>query len=72
VKASTVVQVVIFLVVFAVLMYGVAKVAHGWASWVVFGGIVMAAVGGAIAINNRRFPAQGKKRSFTRDSSSRW
>lgn len=72
VRVTTVVQVAIFLVVAAVLMYAVIKVAHNWASWVVFGMIVMTAVGGAIAINHRRFSPQSKKKSFTRDSSSRW
>lgn len=66
------VQVVIFLLFAAFLMYAVFTVAHGWASWVVFGVIVMAAFGGAVAANNRRFLPQGKKRGYTRDSDSRW
>ena len=65
-------QVTIFLVFAAIGLYAVIKVAHNWASWVVFGAIVMAAFGGAVAANNRRFLPQSKKRGFTRDSNSRW
>ena len=71
-RLSVGVQVGIFLVALAAGMYAVAKVADGWAGWLVFGVVVMTAVGGAIAVNNRRFLPQGAKRSITRDSSSRW
>src|SRR3954447_15050737 len=71
-RLTTGIQAAVFLVFAAVLIYAVVKVANGWAGWVVFGVIVMTAVGGAIAVNNRRFPAATKKRSFTRDSTSRW
>ena len=71
-RVSTGVQVVIFLVALAVGIYAVAKVADGWAGWLVFGVFVMAVVGAAIAVNNRRFLPQGTKRTFTRDSDSRW
>jgi hypothetical protein len=53
-----------------VLAIVVVKVVNGWAGWVVFGGIIVAVVGTMIAVNRRQYPTQ--KRSFTRDSSSRW
>lgn len=71
-RISIAVQVMIFLVALALGMYAVVKVVNGWAGWVVFGVIVMAVVGAAIAVNNPRFQPQGAKRSITRDSSSRW
>ena len=43
-----------------------------WAGWVVFGVIVAAALGGAIAVWNREYPQMSKKRTFTRDSESKW
>ena len=66
------VQWAIFLVVAAVLGYAVVHVATGWAGWVVFGVIVLAALGGAIAVWNREYPQMSKKRTFTRDSESKW
>lgn len=71
-RGAAVVQWLIILVVAAVLGYAVVKVAKGWAGWVVFGVIVMAALGGAIAVWNREYPAMSKKRTFTRDSDSNW
>jgi hypothetical protein len=71
-RASSAVQLAVFLVALVAGIYLVAQVADGWAGWVVFGVIVMAAVGAAIAVNNPRFQPQGKKRGITRDSSSRW
>jgi hypothetical protein len=62
----------IFLVVAGVLGYAVVHVAKGWAGWVVFGVIVAAAFGGAIAVWNREYPQMSKKRTFTRDSESKW
>jgi hypothetical protein len=55
-----------------VLGYAVVHVAKGWAGWVVFGVIVLAALGGAIAVWNREYPQMSKKRTFTRDSESKW
>jgi hypothetical protein len=66
------VQWIIFLVVAGVLGYAVVHVAKGWAGWVVFGVIVAAAIGGAIAVWNREYPQMSKKRTFTRDSESKW
>ena len=71
-RLTLVVQWLIILAVAAVLGYAVVKVAKGWAGWVVFGVIVMAALGGAIAVWNREYPAMSKKRTFTRDSDSDW
>lgn len=71
-RATAVVQAAIVLIVAVGLGYLVVKVAKGWAGWVVFGVIVMAALGGAIAIWQRQYPAATKKRTFTRDSESNW
>jgi hypothetical protein len=48
----------------------VTSVVDGWEDWVVLGGILVAVVGTAIAISNRRYPT--RKRTFTKDSDSRW
>jgi hypothetical protein len=72
VRGSTLVQVIVFVVVAAALGYLVTQVSNGWADWIVFGVIVCAAIGGAIAIFKPDYPAPWKKRRFTRDSSSRW
>jgi hypothetical protein len=72
VRGTLIVQWLIILAVAAVLGYAVVAVAKGWAGWVVFGVIVMAALGGAIAVWNREYPAMSKKRTFTRDSDSNW
>jgi len=67
------IQIGIFAVVAAVLGYALLESVDGWADWVVFGVVVMAALGGAIAVWNREYPAVSKKRTFTRDSdSSKW
>ena len=64
-----------FAIVFAVavgLGILVVRSANSWGDWVVFGVIVCAALGGAIAIWHRQYPAPTKKRTFTRDSESNW
>ena len=66
------IQIGIFAVVAAVLGYALLESVDGWADWVVFGVVVMAALGGAIAVWNRQYPAVSKKRTFTRDSDSQW
>lgn len=71
-RASTAVQTVIFLAFAVVLGVAVSKSADGWADWVVFSVVVLFALGAAIAVNNRMFPAPTKKRRFTRDSESDW
>ena len=71
-RGTVVVQWLIILAVAAGLGYAVTRSANGWADWVVFGVIVCAAVGGAIAVWNRQYPQMSKKRRFTRDSDSKW
>ena len=71
-RASFVVQAVILLVVAVGLGILVVNAAKGWAGWIVFGVIVLAAIGVAVAQWNRQYPAAGKKRRFTRDSESEW
>jgi threonine/homoserine efflux transporter RhtA len=67
-----VIQIGIFAAVAAVLGYALLESADGWADWVVFGVVVMAALGASIAVWNRQYPAATQKRTFTRDSDSRW
>jgi hypothetical protein len=43
---------------------------NDWGDWVVLGVIILAVVGFAIAINHRMYPT--KKRTFIKDSDSRW
>jgi hypothetical protein len=71
-RVGILIQWAIFAAVAAVLGYAVVHVAKGWAGWVVFGVIVLAALGGAIAVWNRQYPQVSKKRTFTRDSESKW
>jgi hypothetical protein len=66
------IQWAIFAVVAIALGYAVVHVAKGWAGWVVFAVIVMAAIGGGIAVWNRQYPHVNKKRTFTRSSDSKW
>jgi hypothetical protein len=72
VRGTVVVQWIVILAVAAGLGYAVTRSANGWADWVVFGVIVCAALGGAIAVWNRQYPHVSKKRTFTRDSESEW
>jgi uncharacterized membrane protein YedE/YeeE len=72
VRGRLLVQILIFAVVAAVLGYALLESVDGWADWVVFGVVVMAALGGAIAVWQRQYPAVSKKRTFTRDSDSQW
>jgi hypothetical protein len=72
VRASTAVQLVIVAAVAVGLGYAVTNSADDWSDWVVFGVVICAALGGAIAIWNRQYPAATKKRTFTRDSESKW
>lgn len=48
----------------------VTDVVSDWSDWVVLGGIIVAVIGTMIAVNRRQYPTG--KRSFSRDSSSRW
>jgi hypothetical protein len=72
VRTSSLVQIVVFLVVIAALVYVVIKVSSGWADWIVFAVIVCAVLGAGMAAWNRQYPYATKKRRFTRDSSSDW
>lgn len=67
-----VIQIGIFIVVAAALGYVLLESVDGWADWVVFSVVVLAALGGAIAVWNRQYPAATQKRTFTRDSDSKW
>jgi lysylphosphatidylglycerol synthetase-like protein (DUF2156 family) len=63
-------QAVLVVMLGVVLALVVTDTVSDWSDWVVLGGIVVAVVGMMIAVNRRQYPT--KKRSFTRDSSSRW
>jgi hypothetical protein len=63
-------QAVLVVMLAVVLALAVTETVSDWSDWVVLGGIVVAVVGMMIAVNRRQYPT--KKRSFTRDSSSRW
>jgi hypothetical protein len=45
-------------------------IADDWSDYIVFGVFFLTFVGFAIAVNKRQYPT--KKRTFTRDSDSRW
>jgi hypothetical protein len=72
VRGGTVVQILIIVAVACGLGYLLLESADGWADWVVFGVVVCAALGGAIAVWQRQYPAPTKKRTFRRDSESEW
>ena len=57
-------------VVAVIVVLGVTSVVDGWEDWVVLGGIIVAVSGVAVAVNSRRYPT--RKRTFTKDSDSRW
>ena len=59
--------VVLLVVVLALI---VTDTVSDWSDWVVLGGILVAVFGMMIAVNRRQYPTE--KRSFKRDSSSRW
>jgi hypothetical protein len=61
---------VVLSVVAVIVVLGVTSVVDGWEDWVVLGGIIVAVSGVAVAVNNRRYPT--RKRTFTKDSDSRW
>ena len=67
-RTSAVVQIVVFLVVIAALVYVVLEVSSGWADWIVLGVIVCAVLGAGLAAWNRQYPYATKKRRFTRPS----
>ena len=63
-------QALLVVVLAVVLAVAVLSVVDGAADWIVLGGIVVAVIGTMIAVNNRRYPT--RKRSFTKDSDSKW
>ena len=63
-------QALVVILLAAVLAVAVAVVVEGWADWVVLGGIVVAVIGTMMAVNRRQYPT--RKRSFTKDSDSKW
>jgi hypothetical protein len=63
-------QALVVILLAAVLAVAVVSVVDGWADWVVLGGIVVAVIGTMIAVNRRQYPT--RKRSFTKDSDSKW
>jgi len=63
-------QALLVVVLAVVLAVAVLSVVDGAADWIVLGGIVVAAIGTMIAVNNRRYPT--RKRSFTKDADSKW
>ena len=71
-SGTAVVQTLIIVAVAVGLGYAVTQSVDGWADWVVFGVFCLAALGGAIAVWQRQYPAATKKRVFTRDSDSQW
>jgi drug/metabolite transporter (DMT)-like permease len=54
----------------AVLALAVTDVVDNWSDWVVLGVIVFTTIAVAFTVYNRQYPT--KKRSFTRDSDSKW
>ena len=63
-------QALLVVLLAAVLAVAVVSVVDGWADWVVLGGILVAVIGMMIAVNRRQYPT--RKRSFTKDSDSKW
>jgi purine-cytosine permease-like protein len=63
-------QALVLLLVAAVVVLGVTSVVDGYEDWIVLGAIVTAVVGVMIAVNRRQYPT--RKRSFTKDSDSKW
>ena len=63
-------QALLVILLAAVLAVAVAVVVEGWADWVVLGGILLAVIGMMVAVNRRQYPT--RKRSFTKDSDSKW
>jgi protein-S-isoprenylcysteine O-methyltransferase Ste14 len=63
-------QVLALVLLIVVLVLAVTDTVSDWSDWVVLGGIIVAAVGFAIAITNRQYPT--KRRAFTRDRHSKW
>ena len=63
-------QALLVVLLAAMLAVAVVSVVDGWADWVVLGGILVAVIGMMVAVNRRQYPT--RKRSFTKDSDSKW
>jgi hypothetical protein len=63
-------QALLVVMLVVVLALVVTDTVSDWSDWVVLGGILVAVFGMMVAVNRRQYPTE--KRSFTRDSSSRW
>ena len=63
-------QALLVVLLVIVLALVVTDVVSDWSDWVVLGGIFVAVIGMMIAVNRRQYPTG--KRTFKRDSSSRW
>ena len=64
------IQALLVALLIGALALAVTDVADSWADWVVLGMIIFTTVMVAFAVHNRQYPT--KKRSFTRDSDSKW
>ena len=63
-------QALLVVLLAAVLAVAVVAWSTDWAGWVVLGGIIVAVIGMMVAVNRRQYPT--RKRSFTKDSDSKW
>ena len=67
---SNPIQATVVVLIGLVCIWATLKVATNWASWVVFGVLVLTALGAAIAIYPRRYPT--RKRAYTRSSDDKY
>lgn len=67
---GTLTLVVALVALAALLGWAAVSGVDDWSDWVVFGGILFAVAGFMVAVNRRQYPT--RKRTFTRDSESRW
>lgn len=71
-RQSLAAQLIAFFVLVVAVAFVMTRVSTNWANWVVFGVLVLAVLGAAIAVNHRQYPHRSQRRRFTRDSDSRW
>jgi O-antigen/teichoic acid export membrane protein len=67
VRRATAVQGLAFCLLVAALAYLVISSADSWADWVVFGVLVLTALGAAIAVHDRRWITRGRPISRSSD-----
>ena len=65
-QGRLIVQVVLFVAVAVALGSIVVAAVDHWSDWVVFGMIVLTAIGAAIAVHRRQYPT--RKRTFVKHS----